>query len=223
MSPAIDELLKELKSEDATDRCDAVEDLGDLCDPAAVPALVKVLEDPVAAVREAAVDSLVVIGGREVCEQVTPLLGSDHTALRNYATEILEQLGPDATESLVEICGSPSSDIRKFALDILGKIGELSDINAIGVIASRLDDKNVNVAGAAAEALGRIGDPAAIPVLAEHLKGEPWLQCNVVNAIAQIGGEEAKEIISRIDPEQLVPEARYCYEMAESILGINKG
>jgi len=222
MNADINELLGGLRSEDATERRYAAEDLGGLNDPAAVQALVKTLEDPVVGVREAAVESLIAIGGREVCEKVIPLLDSEDASLRNYALEILEDLGADAIESLVGLCDSPSSDIRKFALDVLGKIGELCGVNAIGVITSRLDDENVNVAGAAAEALGRIGDPASIPALAGHLGGPPWLQCNVLNAIAQIGGEEARGVISRIDPEQLAPEARYYYEMVERALGMKE-
>ncbi|MBW2031856.1 MAG: HEAT repeat domain-containing protein [Deltaproteobacteria bacterium] len=222
MSADINELLKDLRSEDATDGRYAAEDLGGLNDPAAVHALVKALEDPVVGGREAAVESLIAIGGREGCENVIPLLGSEDAYLRNYAIEILEHLGADAIESLVNLCDSPSSDLRKFAMDVLGKIGELCDVNAIGVITSGLDDENVNVAGAAAEALGRIGDPAAIPALAGHLGGHPWLQCNVLNAIAQIGGKEARGVISRIDPEQLAPEARFYYEMAESVLGMKE-
>ncbi|MBW1735103.1 MAG: HEAT repeat domain-containing protein [Deltaproteobacteria bacterium] len=221
MSAVIDELLNDLKSGDDADRRYAAEDLGDLGDPAAVPALVKALEDPVVAVREAAVESLIIIGGREVCKQVIPLLDSDAASVRNYAIEILEQIGPDAVEDLIAICDSPSSDMRKFAMDILGKIGELSDVDAFGAIASRLKDENINVAGAAAEALGRLGNPAAIPVLAELLDGEPWLQCNALNAIAQIGGKAARQVISDMDPERLAPEVKIYYDMARGMLGMD--
>jgi len=221
MSPAIDELLNDLKSEEEADRRYAAEDLGDLGDPAAVPALIKALEDPAVGVREAAAESLVAIGGRDVCDKVMPLLGSDTAFLRNHAIEILEEIGPDAAEGLIGLCHSPSSDLRKFAMDILGKIGELSDVNAFEVIVSALEDKNINVAGAAAEALGRLGDPAAVPILAEYLEGEPWLQCNALNAIAQIGGDEARRVISGLDPERLAPENRPYYDMARSMLEIN--
>ncbi|MBW1960896.1 MAG: HEAT repeat domain-containing protein [Deltaproteobacteria bacterium] len=218
MSPAIDELLNDLKSGDEADRRYSAEDLGDLGDPAAAPALIKALKDPAVAVREAAVESLIIIGGREVCKQVMPLLGSDTASLRNYAIEILEQIGPDAVDDLIALCDSPSSDMRKFALDILGKIGELSDVDAFEVIASRLKDENINVACAAAEALGRLGNPAAVPVLAELLDAEPWLQCNALNAIAQIGGKTARQVLSDMDPERLAPEVRFYYDMARGML-----
>ncbi|MBW1730167.1 MAG: HEAT repeat domain-containing protein [Deltaproteobacteria bacterium] len=220
MSLSIADLLKHLNSEDATDRRYAAEDLGDLNHPAAIPALIKALEDPVVAVREAAVDSLITIGGKDVCEQVIPLLGSDDAWLRNYATEILEQIGVDAVEGVRKLCESPSSDIRKFALDVLGKIGELTDVDAFEEIAARLDDENVNVAAAAAEALGRIGDPAAIPILADYVYSSPWLQCNVIHAIYQIGGDGARQVIENIDPEKLSSEAQPYYETAKTLLGV---
>ncbi|MBW1722615.1 MAG: HEAT repeat domain-containing protein [Deltaproteobacteria bacterium] len=222
MGPTFTELLKDLRSEEESDRRYAVEDLGDLGDPAAIPVLVKALEDEAVAVREAAADSLIAIGGKEVCEQVLPLLSSDDARIRNYATEILEQVGAEAVEGLIRLLGDSSPDVRKFSLDVLGKIGELSEIRAIKDIGSLLDDENVNVASAAAEALGRIGDPSAVPVLVKHLSGEPWLQCNILSALSQIGGEEVRKVFLGIDPERLAPEARYYYDMAKHMFDTDR-
>jgi len=83
MNADINELLGGLRSEDATERRYAAEDLGGLNDPAAVQALVKTLEDPVVGVRGAAAESLLAIGGRQVCEKVIPLLDPGSTSLRN--------------------------------------------------------------------------------------------------------------------------------------------
>jgi len=222
MGNTLEDLLKELDSQDEADRRYAIEDLGELGDEKAIPALVKALGDPAIAVREAATDALIAIGGQEVCRHVIALLDSEDAWLRNYATEILEQLGPDAVEGVIELCKSESSDIRKFALDILGRIGEVNEVNAFEEIIELLDDENINVAAAAAEALGRIGDPAAIPVLASHLWGDPWLQCNVIHAISQIGGSEARRVIESIDPASLSKEATPYYEMAVSMLGVSR-
>ena len=222
MSTRIEDLLRQLESDDDNSRRYAAEDLGDLGDKQAIPALIKALEDSVIAVREAAVDALIAIGGKEVSEQVVSLLYSEDAWLRNYATEILEELGTAAVETVRALCSSSSSDIRKFAADILGKIGEVSELEAFEEITKLLDDENINVAAAAAEALGRIGDPAAIPILADHLNRHPWLQCNVIHAISQIGGHSAREVINNIDPETLSQEATPYYEAAVAILKIGR-
>jgi len=222
MTSGVDDLLKELQSEDEADRRYAAEDLGDLGDKEAIPGLVKALQDPVIAVREAAADALVTIGGKEVAEQVVPLLDSDDAWLRNYAAEILEQIGPDAVEPLRSLCKSDSNDLKKFAVDILGRIGEVNELDVFEEITELLDDENVNVAGAAAEALGRIGDPAVIPLLAEHLNGPPWLQCNIIHALCQIGGDGARAVIESIDPDSLAQEANPYYEMALAMLKGNE-
>ena len=219
-SSLVDKLLDKLESDDETERRYAVEDLGELRNTRAIRALVKAMKDPVVGVREAAVDSLIAIGGQEVCKNVIPLLDSDEAALRNYAIEILKELGPDSIDDIKGLCKADSSDIRKFALDILADIGEISDVDAFGIIVDMLDDSNVNVSAAAAEALGKIGDPAALPALLDHMDGPPWLQCNCINAMAQIGGQRAKEALKGIAVDRLSTEARYYYSLAKDILGI---
>jgi len=216
----LDKLLRDLESEDDVIRRDASEELGASGAALAIPVLIRALEDPVIAVREAAADGLAAIGGQAVCRQVVPLMASDNTALRNFGLEILKALGADAIDALIACCSSPSSDIRKFALDVLGKIGEVSEINATGLLVGMLDDANINVAGAAAEALGRVGDATALPSLVAHLTGESWLQCSILHAIGRIGGEEALKALAKVELERLSPEVRYYYRMASDMLNL---
>ncbi len=122
MTDRHDLLIEQLASHDPTTRRYAAEDLGDLHNACAVPALVEAVRDPEVAVREAAVDALVAIGGQAVSEHVAPLLETEDVALRNYAIEILERVGPESIDVLVAACKSASPDVRKFALDILGKV-----------------------------------------------------------------------------------------------------
>ena len=76
MTDRHDLLIEQLASPDPTSRRYAAEDLGDLHDACAVPALVEAVRDPEVAVREAAVDALVVIGGQAVCGTRCPTLGN---------------------------------------------------------------------------------------------------------------------------------------------------
>jgi len=111
-------------------------------------------------------------------------------------------------------CSSPEVDVRKFVIDIIGQIGEVHRISDVSPIIHLLNDENINVAAAAAEALGRISDPSVIPILAQHLSGPPWMQCNIIHAIAEIGGQQAMEVLKAVDPKSLSKEARYYYDMA---------
>ena len=116
-----------LDSEDEADRRYAAEDLGELRNPAAIPKLVKTLRDPVIAVREAAADALINIGGEKVCEAIVPLLDHDDATLRNLALEVLERLHADSIEACIELYNSESNDLRKVAIDTLGKIEEVRE------------------------------------------------------------------------------------------------
>ena len=209
-----DFLIEQLANPDPTTRRYAAEDLGDLHDAQAVPVLVEAVKDLEVAVREAAVEALVSIGGLPVCECVAPLLDTEDVALRNYAIEILERVGPEAIDVLVVACNSVSPDVRKFALDIMGKVARGCADKCLGTVASLLGDDNPNVAGSAAEALGYIGDSRATPYLANYLDGPPWMQLCVFSALPQIGGETALMALSSADVGQMSPFIKHFYDTA---------
>ena len=216
-----DHLIEQLASLDPTARRYAAEDLGDLHDARAVPALVEALSDLEVAVREAAVDALVVIGGQAVCEHVAPLLETEDVALRNYAIEILERVGPESIDVLVAGCNSASPDVRKFALDILGKVAGGCAGECLEAVVALLGDDNPNVAGSAAEALGHIGDARATPYLAKHLDDPPWMQLCVFSALSQIGGEAALEALSSVDVGHLSPFTKHFFDSALKVTEVS--
>jgi HEAT repeat protein len=223
MNDGRDHLIAQLASLDPAARRYAAEDLGELHDAQAVPALVQAVKDPEVAVREAAVDALVVIGGHAVCENVAPLLETEDVAVRNYAIEILERVGPESIGVLVAACNSASPDVRKFALDILGKVARGCAGKCLEAVAALLGDDNPNVAGSAAEALGHIGDSGATPYLAKHLGGPPWMQLCVFSALSQIGGETALKALRSVDVGQLSPFTKHFYDTALKVAMVSVG
>ncbi len=216
-----DQLIEQLGSADADVRRRAAEDLEDLRDASAAPSLLKAVTDAEVGVREAAVDALVAIGGLAVCERVVPLLESEDVSLRNYAMEILERIGPDSIDVLVGCCSWASSDVRKFALDLLGKVGKGYGDRCLEAVAALLEDDNPNVAGSAAEALGYIGDPRAVPYLGKHVSGPPWMQWCVFAALSQIGGEGVLKALGSVDVAQLSPVEKHFYESALKITKVS--
>jgi HEAT repeat protein len=175
---------------------------------------VEALKDPEVAVREAAVDALVVIGGPAVSKHVAPLLEMEDVPLRNYGIEILERVGPESIDVLVAACTSASADVRKFALDTLGKVARGCAGNCLETVVAQLGDDNPNVVGSAAEALGHMGDSRAIPYLAKHLGDPPWMQLCVFSALSQIGGEAALKALRSVEVGQLTPFTQHFYDIA---------
>ncbi len=215
-----EKLLEQLVSPDETERRYAAEDLAEFKDEGVIGALIKAVEDPVRAVCEAAVESLIAIGGAEVCRSAIPLLPSEDARVRNYAIEILEKVGDTDLEAIIMLLKDDDHDVRKFASDILGFLVEIGGEDAFLPLAKTLEDESLNVAAAAAEALGRLGNPKAIPFLLRQLQRESWMQCNVIGAIAEIGGPGAIEALSNISRAELTEEALYYLETALQMLHV---
>lgn len=96
-------------------------------------------------------------------EQLLNLLrNEDNAGLRNSAAEAVIRLGSASAPLLMKMVQDQDTDVRKFVIDVMGGIGDPIFVSAL---LQALDDPEVNVASAAAEQLGALGDTEA----AEHL------------------------------------------------------
>lgn len=96
-------------------------------------------------------------------EQLLNLLrNEDNAGLRNSAAETVIRLGSASSAPLLKMVGDDDADVRKFVIDVMGAIGDSVFVPAL---MTALNDPEVNVASAAAEQLGAVGDTDA----AEHL------------------------------------------------------
>ena len=96
-------------------------------------------------------------------EQLLNLLRDDDNAgLRNSAAEAVIRLGAVCASPLMAMVQDQDADVRKFVVDVMGAIGDQIFVPAL---LRALNDPEVNVASAAAEQLGVLGDAEA----AEHL------------------------------------------------------
>lgn len=220
MNPETAQLLEQLKSADESDRRYAAEDLGALRAPEGAAPLVGALRDEAVSVREAAVDALVAIGGQEVCQAVIRLLYAEETFLRNYAVEILQALGEPVIPAVSQLCTAPRANVRKLALDILGAIPATCRHDALEQIVLALDDANVNVAAAAAEALGTLQAASAVEALTGRLGLHAWLDATILLSLARIGDARARAALGRLDPERFRGEAAHAHQVALSTLGL---
>ena len=88
-------------------------------------------------------------------------------------------------EGAIGLLGSPDPQLRQFVAYLLGQAG---DSRAIEPLIDALQDTHVGVRGAAANALGNIGDPAAIPYLLPLLRhANPQLVVWAAFALTKLG------------------------------------
>ena len=156
-----------------------------------VSALIAALDDPHLAVREAAEDTLIALGDRDVIEALLPCLSGSSPTMLNAAIEILRKIGLRAMDLILPLLENRDHDIRKFACDI---VGSLKYADALYDLIDLLTDPHINVAIAAGEALGNIGSAEAVPMLIRSLHHpDTWMQCIAAEALGKIGDKRALE------------------------------
>ncbi len=107
-------------------------------------------------------------------EQLLNLLrNEDNAGLRNSAAEAVVRLGSAPASLLIKLVNDQDADVRKFVIDAMGAIG---DPVFVPSLLHALDDPEVNVASAAAEQLGAVGDTdAAEPLMQAVLRRDDVL------------------------------------------------
>lgn len=186
----ISKSINDLNSLDETIRRLAAENLGEFGDECAIDALLELFEDESIAVQETAQDALIKIGGETTIKKIIPMLQSNKANIRNFVTEMLENLKEKAIPALSELLTDNDHDVRKFAVDALGSIGCAEGIEHL---IKALNDPHVNVSSGAAEALGKIGDDRATDALLDKLEGDPWLVYAVIESLGKISNNKAVE------------------------------
>lgn len=183
-------IVQHLQDQDPSDRRQAAEQLAE-GDERAIYPLIKALSDPSAGVQDAAMRSLIAIGGEVTAYMIIPLL-REGTYLRNTALIILTRLGTVTVPLLYVLLEDKDPDIRKFAIDLMCDIKE-------GVQRERLlpmfKDENANVRAATAKAVGELGYDDAIPYLVDTLQDEEWV---AFYALQSLGDLEARSAAHHI-------------------------
>jgi HEAT repeat protein len=155
-------------------------------------------------VREAAKDTLITLGGKDVVTTLVPYLAGTSTTALNYAIEILSIQGRDAIEHILALLDSKNHDVRKFGCDILGN---LKYTESVYNLIELLNDPHINVAIAAGEALGKLGSREAVPHLIQALQyPDTWMKCIAAEALGNIGDPQALDafLAMSFDEEPIV-------------------
>ncbi len=113
--------------------------------------------------------NLAVFGGPEAVSALAPLLADER--LSAWARIPLEVMpGPAADDALRDAMGRLYGNLL---VGVINSIAVRGDTKAVDGLAGRLKDPNVDVASAAAVALGRIGGPTALGALEASLATAP--------------------------------------------------
>lgn len=181
--------LKNISSTDPGKRRAAAEALS-RGDERAIYPLVKALGDGHPGVQDAAMRSLISIGGEVVAWMVLPLLRGS-SLLRNTAMVILKEIGRDAAPLLPPMLKDKDDDVRKFAVELLADAGTCEHAPLLsGLLAA---DPNPNVRASAALALGLLGCREALPALVASLKDMEWVRFSALESLAKMRDPAAVE------------------------------
>jgi HEAT repeat protein len=164
----LDENLRKLKSEDPTERLEAIQNLGELTDPKAVESIVGAASDPDMRIRVKAIDTLGVMKAKDATPLLVQQLFMRDTDLgtKRHILATLGRIGDErATPSLVTfLARDVDPAARGNAIFALGDIGDRSALPALEKVAKDTEDDNVR--GLAQEAIRKIRtrpEPSVVP------------------------------------------------------------
>jgi HEAT repeat protein len=162
--PAIDELIRGLKTKDKNYRLTIIKALSEIRDPRPVPLLIEMLKDGNSEIRWAAAVALGEIGDSRAIEPLGICLRDNDKYVRYGSAYALEMLG-----------WKPSTDEEK-AFFLVGKQAwkevELIGEPAVSALTNVLHDRHSNIRIRAVETLGEIKSSRAVPALMQTLADE---------------------------------------------------
>jgi HEAT repeat protein len=181
---------------DAATRLDSVEALAKIQDPRVFKPMKLLLEDESVdqEVREKIIEAFVGIGNAAAAGVIVGVLGDPDITTK--ASTALKELGKVAVEPLVDALQSCGKELRREIVILLDKIGDSQAVSAlVKILKNRNEDGELR--GDAAEALGRIGDYAATPVLINMVTEdeEYGLRCRSVISLGNLGDSKAEAVL----------------------------
>ena len=121
-------------------------------------------------------------------------LGSGNPAVRGDMMDLAKNVqDPLIAQGLVAALRDPSAELRVRALVALA---EQEDLTVVPAVVEALLDSDLRVQVAAAECLGRLGDPAGGPALLAYVESQNLPPLNAIWALGQIGDASAIPVLS---------------------------
>ena len=193
--------LRDLSSRNGRIRAMAAHALGDVLDPAerarAVAVLIDALRDELPAVRSEAALSLGDLESEAAVEPLLAVMTDEVPLVRQSAVIALGRLGFassfDGVAQLLE--GAAPGDVRFQAATSLA---EIDPDRAVPHLIAALSDDDGEVVGAAALALGSVGDASALEPLADQLEqwDDPRARFDIAYALAELGDARSVPVLA---------------------------
>jgi len=205
----MEELFNSLASTDEEERRQAVSALGGFPFPRIKHFALSALGDESWRVRKEAVDLILSVSPEEELsrELITLLIAQENAGLRNSVVEVLQTVGEKAIPHLLEHLAHEDAGVRKFIVDIMGGIGSPTVLSELAAV---LADSDSNVAAAAAESLGTIGDSSAVPYLLKTLERDDLLiRYAILEAMVKIGTPVPLDSITPLARDPLLKKALF--------------
>ncbi|MEU8575335.1 HEAT repeat domain-containing protein [Streptomyces asoensis] len=145
-------------------------------------------------VRETAVRALGRLGDSASARLLLGTLDAPRPVAPGLVGDALIRIGPAGVEALTAAAGGGDEQYRALAVELLGLI---KDRRAVPALSAALDDPAPMVRAAAAAALGRIGEPAAVAALGGTVRGDPSgrVVAAAAEALGLIGDENAVPVL----------------------------
>ena len=116
-------------------------------------------------VREAIFTKLARMGTAMIAEHVVPLLRSTEAALRTGALDVLRSSPAAAHQLLPQLLRDRSADVRVLSCELARSLPSAEATRQLCAVLA--DEPEVNVCAAAVEVLAEVGNPEALPTLAD--------------------------------------------------------
>jgi HEAT repeat protein len=184
--PGVDHWLGRLSGDDALDRWEAAEALGQhVGDTRVREALVAVLDDPHPFVRWQAALALSKSHDEGTFSLLQAAMASRNTRRRSAAADVLGRLGDKrATSTLCKALSSRNVEVRQSAAEALTR---LADPAALSELEKALRDEDPIVRRAVVNALGVIGGAETVSTLLVMLQDEsPLVRASTVGALGRL-------------------------------------
>ncbi len=180
----------------------AAEALAKIGDRRSFEALMSLLGNFDAGVRQAAIAALNSLGHLDMSAQIFQCLQDENPRVRESAVKIAGYFAwPNCVDLLLQLCHDPDNRVRRAAIEHLPY---LESDGVVPALAEAIQDKQPNVRASAARAFGQIDPEMALPYLLKALSDvEPWVRYYSARSLgwhANIQALEALCLLSQHDP-----------------------